>query len=89
MIETDPSPPAESVADPDCTILAFCCNFCAYAAADLAGARRMQYPANVRIVHVPCTGKVEVEHFLAALERSAPSVVEVRVLADPAEGHAA
>jgi len=75
MIETDPSPPAESVADPDCTILAFCCNFCAYAAADLAGARRMQYPANVRIVHVPCTGKVEVEHFLAALERGIDGVL--------------
>ena len=52
-----------------CEILAFCCNFCAYAAADLAGARRMQYPANVRIVHVPCTGKVGVQQILAALER--------------------
>jgi len=50
-------------------VIAFCCNFCAYAAADLAGARRMQYPANVRIVHVPCTGKVEVQHILAAFER--------------------
>ena len=75
MIEIDPSPAAEAVADSDCTILAFCCNFCAYAAADLAGARRMQYPANVRIVHVPCTGKVEVEHFLAALERGIDGVL--------------
>jgi len=75
MIEIDPSPPTEAVADSDCTILAFCCNFCAYAAADLAGARRMQYPANVRIVHVPCTGKVEVEHFLAALERGVDGVL--------------
>jgi coenzyme F420-reducing hydrogenase delta subunit len=68
MIETDVSMPTAVPAGSDCTVLAFCCNFCAYAAADLAGARRMQYPANVRIVHVPCTGKVEVEHFLAALE---------------------
>jgi F420-non-reducing hydrogenase iron-sulfur subunit len=75
MIEIDASPPAGAVADSDCTILAFCCNFCAYAAADLAGARRMQYPANVRIVHVPCTGKVEVEHFLAALERGIDGVL--------------
>ena len=75
MIEIDPSPSAEAVADSDSTILAFCCNFCAYAAADLAGARRMQYPPNVRIVHVPCTGKVEVEHFLAALERGIDGIL--------------
>lgn len=75
MMETDTSIPAAVAADADCTILAFCCNFCAYAAADLAGARRMQYPANVRIVHVPCTGKVEVEHFLAALERGIDGVL--------------
>ena len=35
----------------------------------------MQYPANVRIVHVPCTGKVEVEHFLAAFERGIDGVL--------------
>ncbi|MCK5176055.1 MAG: hydrogenase iron-sulfur subunit, partial [Planctomycetes bacterium] len=34
-------------------IVAFCCNFCAFAAADLAGAMRIQYPANVRIVRLP------------------------------------
>ena len=75
MIEPELATSARAVADSDCTILAFCCNFCAYAAADLAGARRMQYPANVRIVHVPCTGKVEVEHFLAALERGIDGVL--------------
>jgi coenzyme F420-reducing hydrogenase delta subunit len=56
-------------------ILAFCCNFCAYAAADLAGARRMQYPANVRIVHLPCTGKLEMDHVLAAFERGIDGVL--------------
>jgi F420-non-reducing hydrogenase iron-sulfur subunit len=75
MIETDAKVPTGAAADANCTVLAFCCNFCAYAAADLAGARRMQYPANVRIVHVPCTGKVEVEHFLAALERGIDGVL--------------
>ncbi len=75
MIESHRSASAEAVADSDGTILAFCCNFCAYAAADLAGARRMQYPVNVRIVHVPCTGKVEVEHLLAALERGIDGVL--------------
>jgi F420-non-reducing hydrogenase iron-sulfur subunit len=75
MTESHPSTSPAAVADRDCTILAFCCNFCAYAAADLAGARRMQYPANVRIVHVPCTGKVEVEHLLAAFERGIDGVL--------------
>jgi coenzyme F420-reducing hydrogenase delta subunit len=59
----------------ECEILAFCCNFCAYAAADLAGVRRMQYPINVRIVHLPCTGTVEMEHLLAAFEMGADGVL--------------
>ena len=56
-------------------IIAFCCNYCAYAAADLAGSRRMQYPANVRVVHVPCTGKVEMEHILSAFEHGIDGVL--------------
>lgn len=75
MIESEVTTAAGAAADSDCTVLAFCCNFCAYAAADLAGARRMQYPANVRIVHVPCTGKIEVEHLLAALERGIDGIL--------------
>jgi F420-non-reducing hydrogenase iron-sulfur subunit len=47
-------------------IIALCCNYCAYAAADLAGSQRRQYPANVRIIHAPCTGKIEMEHILDA-----------------------
>jgi F420-non-reducing hydrogenase iron-sulfur subunit len=47
-------------------IIAFCCNYCAYAAADLAGSKRMQYSPNVRIIHAPCTGKIEMEHILEA-----------------------
>ena len=47
-------------------ILALCCNYCAYAAADLAGSKRMQYPPNIRIIHTPCTGKIEMEHILDA-----------------------
>ncbi|MGD0835905.1 MAG: hydrogenase iron-sulfur subunit [Polyangia bacterium] len=56
-------------------ILAFCCNYCAYAAADLAGSRRMQYPSNVRVMHVPCTGKIEMEHILAAFEKGIDGVL--------------
>jgi coenzyme F420-reducing hydrogenase delta subunit len=56
-------------------IVAFCCNYCAYAAADLAGSRRMQYPPNIRVVHVPCTGKVEMEQILGAFERGVDGVL--------------
>jgi coenzyme F420-reducing hydrogenase delta subunit len=56
-------------------IIAFCCNYCAYAAADLAGARRMQYPPNVRIIHTPCTGKLEMEMILAAFEKGIDGVL--------------
>ncbi len=56
-------------------IIAFCCNFCAYAAADLAGSRRMQYPSNVRVMHVPCTGKIEMEHILSAFEKGIDGVL--------------
>lgn len=67
--------PTHAPADWEPQIVAFCCNYCAYAAADLAGARRMQYPSNVRIIHVPCTGKVEPEHLLAAFEKGADGVL--------------
>jgi coenzyme F420-reducing hydrogenase delta subunit len=66
-------PAAKSGWQPE--IIAFCCNYCAYAAADLAGARRMQYPPNVRIVHSPCTGKIEMEHILAAFEKGVDGVL--------------
>jgi F420-non-reducing hydrogenase iron-sulfur subunit len=56
-------------------IIAFCCNFCAYAAADLAGSKRMQYPVNVRIIHTPCTGPIEMEHILAAFEKGIDGVL--------------
>ena len=49
-------------------IIAFCCNFCAFAAADLAGAMRLQYSPNVRIVRLPCTGKVDALHIMKAFE---------------------
>jgi coenzyme F420-reducing hydrogenase delta subunit len=56
-------------------ILAFCCHHCAYAAADLAGAMRLQYPANVRVLRLPCTGAVEVNVLLAAFERGVDGVI--------------
>lgn len=55
-------------------IIAFCCKWCSYAAADLAGNMRIQYPANIRIVRVPCTGRVDVLHLLGAFEAGADGV---------------
>jgi coenzyme F420-reducing hydrogenase delta subunit len=56
-------------------VLAFCCHYCAYAAADLAGTMRIQYPPNVRIIRTPCTGRLETEYFLKALENGADGVL--------------
>jgi coenzyme F420-reducing hydrogenase delta subunit len=56
-------------------IMAFCCQHCAYAAADLAGAMRLQYPANVRVIEIPCSGKVEVVQVLHAFERGVDGVM--------------
>ena len=39
-------------------IIAFLCNWCSYAGADLAGVSRIQYPPNIRIVRVPCSGRI-------------------------------
>jgi len=77
-IDTAPKTIVDNTAAPGpfkATIIAFCCNYCAYAAADLAGSRRMQYPAEVRVIHVPCTGKVEPEHILGAFEKGADGVL--------------
>lgn len=49
-------------------ILALCCEHCAYTAADLAGGLRMQYAPNVKIVRLPCSGKVDALMVLQALE---------------------
>lgn len=55
-------------------IVAYCCEFCAFAAADLAGAMRLQYPPSVRIIGLPCTGKVDAIHILKAFEEGADGV---------------
>ena len=59
----------------DPLILAFCCHYCAYAAADLAGSMRLEYPDTVRVLRLPCTGKVEVDYLLAAFERGVDGVI--------------
>jgi F420-non-reducing hydrogenase iron-sulfur subunit len=56
-------------------LIAFCCQYCSYSAADLAGSMRLQYPPNVRIVRTPCTGRLEVEFFMKAFERGADGIL--------------
>lgn len=55
-------------------IISFCCRWCSYAAADLAGSMRLQYPANVKIVMVPCTGRIGIINILKAIEAGADGV---------------
>ena len=73
-VETEPRPPAQET-DVNLHIVAFCCHFCAYAAADLAGALRVQSPPTVRVIKLPCTGKVDVLLLLGALEHGADGVM--------------
>ena len=61
-------------------IVAFCCNFCAYAAADLAGSMRLNYPPNARVIRLPCSGKVEILYILRAIEDGADGVMVVGCL---------
>lgn len=56
-------------------IVAFCCHYCAYGAADLAGSMRLQYPANVKIIRLPCSGKLDMQHLLDAFEEGADGVL--------------
>jgi len=56
-------------------ILAFACNWCSYAAADLAGTARIQYPANVRIIRVMCSGMVHPNLVMEAFQLGAEGVV--------------
>jgi F420-non-reducing hydrogenase iron-sulfur subunit len=55
-------------------IVAFCCHYCAYTAADMAGSQRLPYPPNVKIVQVPCSGKVDSLHIVKAFEKGADGV---------------
>jgi F420-non-reducing hydrogenase iron-sulfur subunit len=56
-------------------IVAFACNWCAYAAADLAGVSRVQYPPNIRIIRVMCSGRVNPGFLLKALQLGADGVL--------------
>ena len=56
-------------------IVAFCCEHSAYPAADLAGKLKIHYPENLRIIRVPCAGRVDLIHILKAFEKGAAAVL--------------
>ena len=56
-------------------IIGFCCNWCSYAGADLAGISRLQYPPNVRIIRVMCSGMVHPNLVIDALTKGADGVI--------------
>jgi len=56
-------------------ILAFLCNWCSYAGADLAGTSRIQYPPNIRVIRVPCSGRINPLFILKALRSGIDGVL--------------
>ena len=56
-------------------VIAFCCNWCSYAGADLAGVSRQQYPPNLRIIRVMCSGMVHPNLVIDALTKGADGVL--------------
>ncbi len=56
-------------------IIAFLCNWCSYAGADLAGISRLQYPPNVRVIRVPCSGRMNPLYIIKALQHGVDGVL--------------
>ena len=52
-------------------VVAFCCHYCTYSAADLAGSMRLEYSPSVRVIKLECTGKIDTPHLLKVFENGA------------------
>ncbi len=65
--------PAAATHEPK--IVGFLCNWCSYAGADMAGTSRMTYPSNIRIIRVPCSGRVDPLLVIKAFEMGADGVL--------------
>ena len=63
------------MADFEPKIVAFLCNWCAYAGADLAGVSRLQYPSSLRTIRVMCSGRVDPVFIINALKEGADGVL--------------
>ncbi|PIP37408.1 MAG: methyl-viologen-reducing hydrogenase subunit delta [Desulfobacterales bacterium CG23_combo_of_CG06-09_8_20_14_all_52_9] len=66
--------PAEIPEGWEPNIVAFACHYCAFAAADLAGVMRLSYPPNVKVIRLPCTGKLDEYYVLRAFLRGVDGV---------------
>ncbi len=73
-LSISPEKPQEAPADWKANIIAFACHYCAFAAADLAGVMRLSYPSNVKVVRLPCSGKLDQSYVLKAFERGVDGV---------------
>lgn len=56
-------------------VVVFACDYCAYTAADVAGRMNLSYPPGIKILRVPCTGRVDSLHILNALQKGADGVL--------------
>jgi coenzyme F420-reducing hydrogenase delta subunit len=56
-------------------IVGFLCRWCSYAGADFAGSSRMEYPPNVRVIRVPCSGRIDPLFILKAFQQGADGVL--------------
>ena len=56
-------------------VIGFLCNWCSYAGADMAGTSRMTYPPNIRIIRVPCSGRVNPQFVVKCFQRGADGVI--------------
>ena len=55
-------------------IVTFLCNWCSYGAADLAGVSRLEYPGDIRVIRIPCTGRMSPKFILSAFREGADAV---------------
>ncbi len=65
----------ERVTDWEPNIVAFCCKWCSYSGADLAGTSRLQYPPQLKIIKVPCSGRIDPHFVIKAFQRGADGVL--------------
>jgi heterodisulfide reductase subunit A len=70
-----PSRWLDSERESEPVVICFACRWCSYAAADFAGVMRLNYPVNVRIILVPCSGRVDFRHIFEAFQRGADGVI--------------
>jgi len=74
---TNPSPQAVPSANQpwEPLIIAFCCYWCSYAGGDLAGTSRLSYPASIKVIRVPCSGRMDPLFIMRAFQRGADGVL--------------